>query len=186
VAGALRRGPAITPSRSLVLFTAIGGDHLRRDQQHCKEIYAQAGLALYFAQVLEHGVVNAMFIARMPEREQVTRAEIDAFAAEQFETPLGAMLKAMRRYVTVPHDVDALLKEAPGKRNWLAHRFFREFAEHFMNAKGRDEMHAYLQDAQPVFQRSYKELEALTKRIGESTASPMRLSPSGWRRCRRI
>jgi len=33
VAGALRRDPAITPSRSLVLFTAIGGDHLCRDQQ---------------------------------------------------------------------------------------------------------------------------------------------------------
>jgi hypothetical protein len=122
---------------------------------------------LYFAQVLEHGVVNAMFIARMPEREKVTRAEIDEFTAEQFAKSLGRMLKAMRRYVTVPPDVDTLLEEALGKRNWLAHRFFREFAEHFISAKGRDEMLAYLQDAQSVFQRAYKDLEALTKPIRE-------------------
>jgi hypothetical protein len=32
VTGALRRDPAIMLSRSLVLFAAIGGDHLRRDQ----------------------------------------------------------------------------------------------------------------------------------------------------------
>jgi hypothetical protein len=31
--GALRRDPPITPSRPLVLFAAIGGDYLRRDQQ---------------------------------------------------------------------------------------------------------------------------------------------------------
>jgi hypothetical protein len=32
VTGALRRDPAIMLSRSLVLFAAIGGDHVRRDQ----------------------------------------------------------------------------------------------------------------------------------------------------------
>lgn len=137
------------------------------ESEHCKEIYAHAGLALYFAQVLEHGVVNAMVISRMPEREQVTRVEIAAFEAEQFEKTLGTMLKRMRRYVTVPPDVDTLLTEALRKRNWLAHQFFREFAEQFMSAKGRDEMMAWLQNAQSVFQRADKEMEALTTPICE-------------------
>jgi hypothetical protein len=133
----------------------------------CKEVYAHAGLALYFAQVLEHSVVNAMLFARIAEHEKVTRAEIDAFLAKQFEKPLGAMLKAMRHHVTVPPDVDTLLNEALRKRNWLAHEFFREFAEHFMNAKGRDEMLAWLEDAESVLQRATKALDALTNHIRE-------------------
>lgn len=137
------------------------------EDDHCKKVYAHAGLALYFAQVLECGVVNAMLIARMPEHEHVTRAEFDAFEARQFEKTLGAMLRAMRRYVTVPPDVDTLLNDALRKRNWLAHQFFREFADHFMNRKGRDEMLAWLEDAESVFKRADKELEALTASIRE-------------------
>jgi len=137
------------------------------ENEHCKEVYAHAGLALYFAQVLEHGVVNAMLFARMPEYEKVTRAELDAFLAKQFEKTLGAMLKAMRRYVTVPPDVEKLLNEALRKRNRLTHEFFREFAEHFMNAKGRDEMLAWLQDAESMFQRANTELKSLTTQIRE-------------------
>lgn len=137
------------------------------ENEHHKEVYAYAGLALYFAQVLEHGVVNAMIVARMPERERVTRAEISAFEAEQFAKTLGNMLKAMRRYVTVPPEVDTLLSEALHRRNWLAHRFFREFAVHFTSAKGRDEMLAWLQETRSVFQRADKELELITRPICE-------------------
>jgi hypothetical protein len=194
---AARRNPAARSSCTLAssAAVAIGGEvlvhtgelgrgclPLRRDRQgvhwramateldesdHCKEVYAHAGLALYFAQVLEHSVVNAMLFARMPEYDKVTRAEIDAFLAQQFEKPLGAMLKVMRHYVTVPADVDGLLSEALSKRNWLAHEFFREFAEPFMNAKGRDEMLAWLEDAESVFQRATKALDALTNHIRE-------------------
>jgi hypothetical protein len=137
------------------------------ESEHCKEVYARAGLALYFAQVLELGVVNAMLIARMPEHENVTRAEIDAFEARQFQKTLGRMLVSMRRYVTVPPEIDVLLGEALGKRNWLAHEFFREFANNFMSAKGRGEMLAWLEEATSVFQRANEELAALTTPIQE-------------------
>jgi hypothetical protein len=125
-----------------------------------KEVCTQAGLALYWAQVLERGVVTAMLIARMPEHETLTRAEIDAFEATQLEKTLGRMLAAMRNYVTVPPDVDALLVEAWRKRNWLAHNFFREF-------NGHKQMLAWLADAQSVFQRANLELEVLTKTLRE-------------------
>lgn len=113
---------------------------------------------MYWAQVLERGVVTAMLIARMPEHETVAPAEIDAFEAKQFKKTLGDMLKEMRRYVTVPSEVDELLAEALRKRNWLAHKFFREFSDH-------KQMLAWLVDAQAVFQRANTELEPLTKTI---------------------
>ena len=44
-----------------------------------RDVYAHFGLALYLAQVLEHGIVNAMVAGRLPHREGVTRSEIDAY-----------------------------------------------------------------------------------------------------------
>jgi hypothetical protein len=43
-----------------------------------RDVYAHFGLAMYKVQVLEHGVVNAMVVARMPDRDRITRQEIDA------------------------------------------------------------------------------------------------------------
>lgn len=50
-----------------------------------REIYAHYGLAMYQAQVLEHGIVNAMVYAQMPNRHRITRADIEAFTGRQFE-----------------------------------------------------------------------------------------------------
>jgi|SRR6185436_11092130 len=138
-----------------------------REDEHCKEVYAHAGLALYLAQVLEHGVVNASVAARMPERETITRADIMAFETEQFAKTLGGMLRAMRRYVTVPPEVETLLTEALRRRNYLAHHFFRKFAVQFMTAQGRDEMLAWLHETKDMFQRADKALFQLMAPIRE-------------------
>jgi hypothetical protein len=37
-----------------------------------RDMYAHVGLAMYQAQVLEHSIVNAMVVARMPERDCIT------------------------------------------------------------------------------------------------------------------
>ena len=50
-----------------------------------RDTYAHFGLALYKAQVLESGIVNAMVVARMPDRDRITRREIDSFMDRQLE-----------------------------------------------------------------------------------------------------
>lgn len=132
---------------------------LDEKDEHVKEVYAHAGLALYFAQVLEHSVVNAMVIARLPEHGTVTRAEIASFEAEQFDKTLGQMLKTLRRYVAVPAALDLLLKDALQKRNTLAHQFFRTFAERFMTEAGREEMLSWLRSAQATFHGAADQLD---------------------------
>ncbi|MCX6546118.1 MAG: hypothetical protein NTV05_17120 [Acidobacteria bacterium] len=89
-----------------------------------RDTYAYYGLAMYRAQVLEHVIVNAMVIARMPDRGRIARPRIDAFMDRQFESTLGQLLRELKQHVDVPADLSARLREALSKRNWLAHDYF--------------------------------------------------------------
>ena len=72
------------------------------EEEQTRDVYAHFGLALYLAQVLEHGIVNAMVAARLPYRSGVTRGDIDAFMGDQFEKPLGRLIGALGEHIAVP------------------------------------------------------------------------------------
>ena len=59
------------------------------EDEHIREVYAHFGLAVYQAQVLEHGLVNAMVILKFPERNRITRADIDDFMDHEFQKDSG-------------------------------------------------------------------------------------------------
>jgi hypothetical protein len=101
-----------------------------------RDTYAHFGLALYQAQVLEHGIVNAMVYARLPDRHRIRRSEIDAFMGRQFEKTLGALLRELEKYVIVRPELAADLAKALRMRNHLAHEYFRERAATFMTNEG--------------------------------------------------
>ena len=99
-----------------------------------RDVYAHFGLAMYLAQVLEHGIVNAMIAAKLPFRQTVTRQDIDAFMERQFKKPLGKLLQELTRHITVRGDLERVLTEALAMRNRLAHHYFRERAGDFVTA----------------------------------------------------
>ena len=101
-----------------------------------RDTYAHFGLAIFKAQVLEHGVVNAMVVARMPDRNRFDRRDIDAFMDRQFEHTLGQLLYELKKYTSVPDDVSQILAGALSTRNWLAHDYFRERATDFVTDAG--------------------------------------------------
>jgi hypothetical protein len=88
---------------------------MNNDDQ-CRDVYAHAGLALYLVQVLERALVNAMVAARLPERDRVTRGDIDAFRGEQFEKPLGRLIAGLRRLIPVPETLLDELQDALRRR----------------------------------------------------------------------
>ena len=135
------------------------------EDEQTKDVYAHFGLAMYFAQVLEHGVVNAMVIARTPDRHRITRAEIDAFRAGQFERTLGQMLRELGRYLVVTNAVESTLREALERRNWLAHDYFRDRAVAFMSPDGRASMLKELQESTALFREADEALHILTAEI---------------------
>jgi hypothetical protein len=132
-----------------------------------RDTYAHYGLAMYQAQVLEHGVVNAMVYARLAERHRVTRDEIDAFMGLEFEKTLGALLRNLKTYVTVPDSLATSLPEALRLRNFLAHDYFRERAAAFMTEAGCLAMIEELQVWQEQFRGASRALTELMKPIGE-------------------
>ena len=141
------------------------GDDNENDQT--RDVYAHFGLAMFQAQVLEHGIVNAMVIGRMHERERVTRSQIDAFMDAQFDRTLGQLLRELARHIDVPPTVEPLLRSALSRRNWLAHAYFRERAVEFMTTHGRSRMIEELEIAAELFRSADRALDDLTRGIRE-------------------
>lgn len=95
----------------------------------------------FYAQVLEHGIVNALVISDLiPAQRHLAKSQgewsglVDEFMDRHFERPLGKLIGSLRAVTTVPSDLDARLREALESRNWLAHHFFRERAREFLTS----------------------------------------------------
>ncbi len=138
-----------------------------------KEVYARFGLAVYFAQVLEHGIVNALVILDLvPSRRHLAlcaddwEREVDGFMDRHFQATMGRLMKNLRDTTKVGDDLEQLLSEALRKRNWLVHDFFRERVSEFMTSQGREQMIAEVDACRDLFQSA-------DMRLGEIVA-PLR------------
>ena len=128
------------------------------ESEHCKEVYARFGLAMYEAQVLEHGIVNASVVVDLiPERRHLARSraewekEFDEFMGRHFKQTMGHLLRGLGSFSKLPPDLEDILIRALARRNWLAHDFFRDRATEFMSSKGRDQMLAELDESAVLF-----------------------------------
>jgi hypothetical protein len=143
-------------------------------EDHVRTVYAQFGLALYLAQVLEHGLANALVLAELiprragkPIPRNEWEAEFNAFLGQQFEQTLGRLIQGLKRATAVPADLKGLLARALQTRNFLSHHFFRERAEAFMSREGREEMLEELGRAQKLFEAADARLTEVVKPLGE-------------------
>jgi hypothetical protein len=137
------------------------------DDEQTRDVYAHYGLAMYLAQTLEHGIVNALVILRLPEKDKYTRQDIDEFMEGRFQKTLGALLKHLKSEVELPSDLEPTLTEALNRRNYLAHHYFREKAECFVTRSGRDQMLQELQNDQQLFEIADEQLGKALKPFRE-------------------
>jgi hypothetical protein len=133
--------------------------------EEVREVYARYGLAMYFAQVVEHAIVNLMISLRLPERGKLPGREIDAFMEDAFRMTFGRLLGELRRQSRFAELVQQELDQARETRNWLAHRYFRDRAVQFMSPAGRGAMLGELDDAANLFLRTNDMLERLSAEI---------------------
>ena len=124
------------------------------DEEQTRDVYAHYGLAMYLAQILEHGIVNALVILRLPEKDKYTRQDIDEFMAGRFEKTLGALIRYLRSESSLLKNLESHLAQALNRRNCLAHSYFREKAETFVTRSGRKEMLQELQNDQQLFENT--------------------------------
>ena len=131
--------------------------------EHVKEVYARFGLSMYFAQVLEHGIVNAfIFLELIPKTNCKWKpGEFDSYLNGEFDKTLGQLICKLRSLTNINNDLETLLRSALERRNRLAHHYFRERASEFMSTSGRDSMIQELQQCQKLFKQADEELETI-------------------------
>jgi len=129
------------------------------DDEQTRDVYAHYGLAMYLAQILEHVIVNALVILRLPKKEKYTRQDIDEFMEGRFQKTLGSLLKHLKSEVALAPDLESALTEALSRRNYLAHHYFREKSESFVTRHGRAQMIQELQADQRLFEKADEQIE---------------------------
>lgn len=139
-----------------------------------KELYAHFGLAFYCSSVLEHGVANALLVLDLLDGRggAKTRSQWEALVDKHFDDSfaktLGSLMRQLARHrdslpdlATMSADLERCLAE----RNFLAHHFWREFAEDWFTSSGRVAMARRLETARDLFSETDAKLEAVVRPI---------------------
>ncbi len=138
------------------------------DDEQVREVHARFGLAMFQAQVLEHGMVNAaLVLSLLPTMSTFSdraawETAFDRFYDIELAKTFGNMLKRLEPLNGFPPDLLARLRTAKLERDNLAHRFFREHDLDFMTTVGRTNMIAKCDELIVLFQEADRELEAFT------------------------
>lgn len=130
---------------------------MNEDDIH-KDVYAYFGLAIFRAQVLEHGIVNTLVLCDLiPNRRHLAKSreewnnQVDQFMDGHFENTAGTLMKALRKATTVSDELEQSLSRSLELRNFLVHHFFRERVASWYTERGRVEMIAELEAAGDQF-----------------------------------
>jgi len=139
---------------------------------HHREVYAHFGLAMYLAQVLENGLVNALtmfdFIPNHQEHigsRTAWSVAFDAFSASKIELTMGNLINVLKKVTTVPDALEARLRHALHRRSFLVHHYFRDNVALFSTAEGRDRLIADLETYQAEFTAADSALFALVEPV---------------------
>ena len=141
------------------------------DDQEIREIYALAGLAMYMAQVLEHGLCGCLMLFDLIQVRQAKRRflnyahyenYVDTLEEQHFERTFGALVKGIKSSgIAVPQRLDDKLVESLTARNRLFHRFFRDHATDFVRSEGRAAMAHELKNMRVLFEETDQQLNAI-------------------------
>lgn len=143
------------------------------DDAQIREVYARFGLAMYMAQVLEHGMVNAVVVmkilptVRSHTGEASWQAAIDSAFDNGFARTYGNMVRQLETLPEFPQQLLTRLKAAKDDRDILAHRFFRQNDMAFMNCDGRTGMIIWCEERIETFRALSDEIDAFLSPIQE-------------------
>ncbi|MBP8180422.1 MAG: hypothetical protein KAZ88_05470 [Acidimicrobiia bacterium] len=122
------------------------------ENDQIREVYAWAGRALYYAQVLEYGLVNLMHVVFGTGGNLADEfSTVDEFLEVYFRKTLGRLANEVRQLDVLDRATEDQLDEALRRRNFLAHSFFKDRAELFVRQEGCRLMLIELRDATELF-----------------------------------
>jgi len=119
-------------------------EQLSPDDDQTREVYAKYGLAMYLAQVIEHGLANLVLYAGTFHRIVTDETHVDALLDEMFSKTMGGQLHAVLGLIEFSEDQIERLQQVQKKRNMLAHSFWRERVGKTGSQAGRNDLLAEL------------------------------------------
>jgi hypothetical protein len=125
-------------------------------------VFAEFGHAMNLAQALDQAIVSALVhFHLMPEIDAKLAGDdaptepiallFDKYIEEQFNKTFGNLIRAFLKVTTIPDDLQFKLGYAKGRRDFLAHHFFRVRAPMFGSQEGRDALIHELRKDQKLF-----------------------------------
>ena len=137
------------------------------DNVQVREVYSRFGLAMFSAQVLEHGMVNALLVLKlMPSMKSYADRSswdeaFDRFYDFELAKTFGNMVRTLEQTGAFSAELIERLRAAKTGRDHLAHRFFRDRDLEFMTREGRTRMILECEGLIELFQFLDSEVEAI-------------------------
>ena len=127
-------------------------DDLPDEAYHRRETFAHYGAAMFYAQVLEQGLLNALTFAQTATHESGTQELFDMNFFANNSVTMGRMLHRFKPFLGIDLSLIEALTGALDLRNHFAHRFWVIHDKDFFSFAGREEMTAECRRAQETFQ----------------------------------
>jgi protein involved in temperature-dependent protein secretion len=100
------------------------------DDDLVREVYANFGLCMYFAQVFETGLIIILTTLEAMAKKAATRQEyeqsFDSLYARHEALTFGNLLRALSSHKFLPVEIMEEARALKAERDHLAHRFFRD------------------------------------------------------------
>jgi hypothetical protein len=106
---------------------------------------------MYYAQVLEHGLVNLILAGEKVSGAHPTGADYDARFDALCALPTGRLVRTAGDAMRMTEDALRLCARAKATRNRLAHSFFRDYSLDAMTAEGMQRMLDDVDEARSLF-----------------------------------
>jgi hypothetical protein len=137
-----------------------------------KHVYALYGLALYHAQTLERGLITAVTLRTVMDREAATIETYDSVLSSTSRRTMGQVLKSLKPHLHGDQSLLEALDAGLLLRNHLAHSFWWDNAARFEMTVGREGMISELMTADTTFQdldaRLHEVVRRYTRELGVS------------------
>lgn len=125
------------------------------------EVWVYYGLAAYYAQLLERGVLHFVAMLELVGLSSIVPGTAQQVFANLNKHTLGQLMRAARTRATIPQHIDGMLSESLERRNFLVHNFFYHYGLNHLSESGRRMMVDELQKMAALFKRTDKELETI-------------------------
>lgn len=117
-----------------------------------REVFAHYGAAMFHAQVLEQGLVNALTLAQTATHRAGTQQLFDFNFDANLSATMGRLLHRIEPFLNGDTELLDELTAALKLRNRFAHSFWVEHDKNFFSFAGREKMMADAIEAQKTFQ----------------------------------